>query len=148
MTHLHDAECKFCRIKLQVEIEDDYLLLRGGVFGEIPTLVKLASCNRCADYENSKRRIRDATEKAARTLSLEIYARRDASPLAESSRGAIHRLFEKWFDLICNHLLIETQRDENFVRMIYTRPEKWAQAFHLYERSCREIAEDARRGKI
>ena len=139
MIYSHEATCKFCRLPLMVEIEEDYIKLGGGMLGDIPTLTKLAACNRCADYENGKRRLRDEADKTARTLSLEIYAKRGTSPLAETSRENLRVLFSKWFNLVCNHLLIETQTDESFIEAVMSKPHCWADAFARYERMCRTL---------
>lgn len=147
MTKLYPANCKFCRLNLEVEIEDDYLTLRELVaqIGDIPTLTKLAACNRCADYENAKARIRDRMAKVAHTLFIENYARRATSPAAQAARETMRVLFAKWFDCVCGYHLIETQKDENFVNMILERPDKWLNAFWNYERGCKAIAEDMRK---
>ncbi len=147
MTKLYPATCKFCRLPLEVEIDDDYLLLRSGgdtVLPEIPVLTKLAACNRCADYENAKSRIRDRMAKVTHTLTIENYARRGTSPAAVAARETMRVLFSKWFDTVCGYYLIETQTDEGFVTMILERPEKWLNAFWNYERGCKGIAEDLR----
>lgn len=145
MMTTYPGGCRYCAVPLSLEIDDEYMRLGGGLFGDIPTLVKLAACNRCGDYMNAKRRLRDEMEKVARTLSLELFARRGVSDVAENARENMRILFDKWFNVVCDHFLITTQRDDNFVRMIFERPEKWANAFYNYEKGCRMIAEDARR---
>lgn len=143
MTTIHQTECKFCGSHVECEIDESYMALRSPLLGDVPTLIKLAACNRCADYENAKRRLRDETEKCARTLSLEIYARRHSSPLAETSRSNLRVLFSKWFECVCGHFLIETVKDDEFVSLILSKPHNWANAFYRYEKGCRTIAVQA-----
>ena len=147
MTKHYPATCKFCRIELSVEINDDYLLLRNGtgtLLPGIPDLTRLAACNRCADYQNAKERIREGMARVARIVGVENYARRGNSPAADAAKQTMRVLFEKWFSVVCDFYLLETQRDASFVSMITERPEKWAQSFASYEQGVRGMADQLR----
>lgn len=52
-----DSKCKFCGMALTLSVSDDYAAM-----GDPFNLVRLAACNRCADYRVARRKIIDSVK--------------------------------------------------------------------------------------
>lgn len=55
-----EATCKFCQVPLRLQVDGEYAAL-----GDPYKLLKLASCNRCADYRVSMRKVVDQIKRVA-----------------------------------------------------------------------------------
>lgn len=77
-----DGVCQFCKVPIRLSIDDDYRALNDP-FG----LLKLASCNRCADLRSRRRRLHEAFVETAALLI--------ANRTSQDHRARAERIFEE-----------------------------------------------------
>lgn len=109
------GECKFCKRPLELKVDDDY-----AATGDPFKLVRLASCNRCADLRTRQRRI----EKSIETLSGSLLCH-PSNEERVTTREGLCRTTKSLLKIACEWYHAEgVAWEEAIVDQIMTHPEK------------------------
>ncbi len=135
----HACECKMCKRKMVVSIDDDYAAL-----GDPLNLLKLATCNRCADLRMRRSRIEDAIYKVCMMIiQTGTKPNAEGKPAKEAAIVAneiLSRLTKQFALLVadwCGRSGMIWQPD--FPLMLIENPDKWASILENYWRTFRQI---------
>ena len=125
----HATECKFCKAKLVIEIDEDYASV-----GDYLNLMPLAACNRCADLRVRKRTIEEAIYLTVGWLNQNPRAPKDAT------RQTLTELTQAYARLIADWLRASGPAwDAEIVELILDKPKHAArvlfQCWKMYEPS-------------
>lgn len=110
-----NTTCKFCRIPLTLAMDDDYAAL-----GDPFKLVKFAACNRCADYQETHRRLHAAI--GATCYQLMITKASD-KPRLEQLRDILLKSTRRFAQLVCDYVKAATLNwSEDLVDELMKKP--------------------------
>ena len=140
--------CKFCHTPRAVDADipdgwsDQPPGYKRGVSLRIPLEISIwqsmLACNRCADFERSRRDQEDRILKAAGALLIARANRLNPSALDAASRKIDERLClltKELATIICDHYHKMDVWDREFVNQIMDQPEKTNAALRFYHRS-------------
>lgn len=123
----HATECKFCKVKLVIEIDEQYVSV-----GDYLNLMPLACCNRCADLRERKRAIEEDIYRMVGWLNQNPRAPKD------EPRRTLTELTQAYSRLIADWLRASAPAwDAEMVELILDKPKHAArvlfQCWKLYE---------------
>jgi hypothetical protein len=124
-TQDHAAKCKFCHCDVTLKIHPDAL----DMFN-MDVWVKLAACNRCADYHYKRIAITSAIQAAA----FKILAN-PKSEQADAQRGKLEMLTRRLAQNSAFHYKTALAWDQDWVAQIIETPHKATSMCLFYERS-------------
>ena len=110
------AKCKFCQKPLSLKV--DPLGCDSPMF-DLNTLIKMAACNRCADYYTEVRSLDEAIASVA-WKSKHTKKKDDMDKL----RGTLVTLTKGYAELVCDHFHKITTWEPDFVQKILDQPDK------------------------
>ena len=130
-TETHPASCKFCALPISLHVHPDSL----GMFS-MAVWVKLAACNKCADYHTRRNAI---THGVQRLANLAFQA--TASTNVDDKRDAINRCHTKLTELTrklatnaADHYRNGFIWEPDWVEQILNQPDKATMSCTFFER--------------
>lgn len=116
----HSTHCKFCKMPITVEIDDDYAAL-----GDPYKLVEKASCNACADVRVLRRVLED---RISRLATVYVSMLKPSEAFKASTRKSMTKLLESYARMIARHHRCDGMAfDEECVNVVMEHPSKWAE---------------------
>ena len=126
---IRHANCKFCGKPLELEIDTSCPR------AEADFWVKLAACNRCADYRNAIARLGESLRVICRTLL--VVRGGNASSRAqveEKCRTILVDKTKQYAKVICDHFHKMTVWEPDFAQMIFDKPQQLDTVLSGYRR--------------
>lgn len=123
----HTTNCKFCKDPITIEIDDGYAEL-----GDPLKLIRLAACNRCADFRVARSKYHDFFA----NICIEIAnARRDNSPRLAHLHTIVTDASRRYAQAVCAFLRSRTLHwNEDLGTAIFNSPDKWPKLLADYRR--------------
>jgi hypothetical protein len=88
------AACKFCKRPLELRIDDEYAKLRDPYH-----LLGLASCNKCADFMDDRRKVHGEIKKHA----MRLFSREIKKENLPGTREILTKLIQRYMRLIADY---------------------------------------------
>ena len=114
----HACTCKFCQTPITVSVDDDYAKL-----GDPYKILKLATCNFCADIRVERRRLDERIARCCRNLSL---LPEGESKARDKLKLAMEKLTKHYAELVCRwHHAQGSMWEEEILNSILDKPLEW-----------------------
>jgi len=127
----HATTCQFCKKPLVLRVSDDYAEL-----GDPMNLIKLASCNPCADLRVKARKEEEAIAKGCYRL-IEVRQKKDSGAVQSQIRLLLDSVTRKYADTIARINRSDTAIwDMAFPELLFDRPERFGKILSKYRQDC------------
>jgi hypothetical protein len=128
----HATNCKFCRQPIVIQVDDDYAAL-----GDPNNLLRLATCNRCADQRTRRRALEESIK--AVCLTVQFATAKGQAAAVATARPLLEALTRKYAVLVADwHNMSGYLWDEEFVNLLIEKPDKLWAILNNYWRTFRQ----------